>query len=204
VSELEKTQGGQLGKLSFASMLSNVDAVVSTGVLEQDKARLIGVPHMITRLTFRPPTPSPTVDDPNAMTDYVSIECVVADMPRIMQAIERRWIPGVTDLSGFAFSPEESLVYNDGSTGIRRQLVKFLAQAERITLPPRPSNVGDEFFDMPWTEWEAFDNYTFQNVEGSDTKIEVPDFDFRVFAEHGLRVSEYTFEGRAATTFYLS
>lgn len=185
----------------FASLLEGA-TVIQTATLEQDKMSLVGVPMVITRVTYRPKA---------AKTErgFVSVEAVIADEDHIRQAVRRGWIPGVERFDEFPFTPEELVVFNDGSTGIRRQLTMMLHSAGVLDIGA--FDAGDNSaFDRDWSEWESFATSTRQNLgedaQGNTVQIDVPDFpDLRIFAVHGLRVSNYTAAGVGdATTFYLS
>ncbi len=180
----------------FASLIDGA-TVIRTAALEQDKMSLVGVPMVITRVTYRPKA---------AKTErgFVSVEAVIADIPHITQAIRRGWIPGVERFEQFPFTPEELIVFNDGSTGIRRQLTMMLDSAGFLNIGDRAEGRNAEF-DRDWSEWESFATATRQKIS-DDQDIEIPDFNgLRLFAPRGLRVSNYTADGIGdATTFYLS
>lgn len=187
-------------QMSFAELSANATFTFDTGTLERDKAVLIGVPHVITRATFRPITLG---RDGEPQRGFVSLECKIADIKTLEMAVNRSWIPGVDNLSALSFIPEENIVYNDGSTGIRRQIVQMLTHFELIE-PGVISEKSD--FDRPWTEWDSFASYSMQS-DGNTPPVQVtiPDFpDLRVPIVHGLRASEYDAFGQAATTYYLS
>lgn len=180
----------------FASLIDGA-TVIRTAALEQDKMSLVGVPMVITRVTYRPKA---------AKTErgFVSVEAVIADVPHITQAIRRGWIPGVERFDQFHFTPEELVVFNDGSTGIRRQLTLMLDSAGSLNIGDRVEGMNSEF-DRDWSEWDSYTSYSTQKIT-EDQHIEIPDFkDLRIFAPRGLRVSNYTADGIGdATTFYLS
>ncbi len=183
----------------FADLIDGA-TVIQSATLEQDKMSLIGVPMVITRVTYRPRAAK-------MERGYVSVEAVIGDVPHILQAVTRGWIPGVERIVDFPFSPEELIVFNDGSTGIRRQLTFLLHGAGELNIGKykETSRVGvDSAFDRDWSQWESFKTATIQKV--NDAEIEIPDFQgLQIFAPHGLRVSEYTADGVGdATTFYLA
>lgn len=173
------------GQLSFAALQNeNALAVIQSAELERDKNLLLGVPHVITRVTYRP-----GIDD----KDYVSVEATLGDYAALSHAVLRKWIPNVATVDDLVFDPEERIVYNDGSTGIRRQLTMILHNAGIINVGP----VEDGFsYDRPYTEWESFNQVGKMNNESGDDKIEVPDIQHNgndaplaIFAMRGLRVS---------------
>jgi hypothetical protein len=142
--------------IDIKALLANADVVEGRTLTE--KGSLIGLPHIITSVSFR----EGTKDALGAQHDFVSCEyTTITDIP----------IEGV---------------YNDGSTGIRRQVVAYLAHKGLIP------EAYKETPDAPI--WVATED------ESKD-----PTFIVRFLAPRGLRVSdyknEYTNEGR---TFYLA
>lgn len=180
----------------FADLLDGA-TVIRTASLEQDKMTLVGMPMVITRVTYRPKAAK-------AERGFVSAEAVVGDVAHITQAIRRGWMPGIEHLDQFPFSPEELIVFNDGSTGIRRQLTMILQAAGVLDIGEFDDG-DNSAFDRDWSEWNSFATSTRQKI-GEDMQIDVPDFqNLRIFAPRGLRVSSYTADGIGdATTFYLS
>jgi hypothetical protein len=193
-----------IGQLSFRDLVEAPTFVVDESQLEKDKERLIGVPFVITRVTFRPGESAP---------DYVSCEAIIGDLQSLAEAVGRGWIPGVTDVQNLPFAPEEHIVFNDSSTGVRRKIVEMLHFAGMI-------NVGeatDEFDDAyrkPWQEWQSFSQVGQMNGEDGE-KIDIPDFtkspsgeQFAIVARHGLRVSNFSgvVDGKKVTAdiYYLS
>lgn len=197
-TEIDKRAAGQR-QLSFAELTQQATATFDTGMLEKDKALFIGVPLVITRLTYRPVVAGP---DGNPQRGYVSCEATIGDTQHLEQAIRRGWIPYADDLSAFPFAPEESVVFNDGGTGIRRSVTAMLHAQGRINIGTLTGENKD--FDRPWVEWESFDSVGTQKLDSGE-KIEIPDFyGIIVHAVHGLRASNFDAFGQPATTYYLS
>lgn len=142
--------------IDLSTLLENVDVVEGRPLV--DKATLIGVPHVITSVSFRKGAKSPD----GVQRDFVSCE--------------------ITTITS---TPIEA-VYNDGSTGVRRQIVAYLAS--KAILPK--AYVTDP--DTP--VW----------VTPSDPSEKDPEFGIRFLAPRGLRVSEYVGEFGEAKTFYLA
>jgi hypothetical protein len=164
--------------------------------LVTDKKTVIGLPFSILGVTFQ----KPVKDKANEYgeRDYVTLRCVVHDAAHIADALRRGLIPS----GEAAYDPEERIVINDGSTGIRRQIVKMLHSAKLIDI----GAIESEFsYDKPWTQWESFSQSEFQ---GED---EVPGFtknhngnQLHIKARRGLRASVYSNEyAEDAVTFYL-
>ena len=139
--------------IDLKGLLENADVVEGRPLT--DKASLIELPHIITTVAFR----KGTKDKDGIQHDYVSCEYT-----------------SITD------HPIEG-VYNDGSTGIRRQIVSYLAYKGVI---------GKEYQETP-------DAPIWVNDDVAD-----PEFVIRFIAPRGLRVSEYEGDFGEAKTFYLA
>jgi hypothetical protein len=140
--------------IDLSALLANVDVVEGRPLTE--KGSLIGMPLIITSVTFR----KGTKDAAGVQHDYVSCEYTTVT---------------ATPIEG---------VFNDGSTGIRRQVVSYLAS--KGIIPEGYTETPDE---IVWV----------------DSEDEDPMFEVRYLAPRGLRVSDYqndyTDEGR---TYYLA
>lgn len=170
------------GVQSYDAMLAGNDVDVVEGSDLLDKKLLEGVPHIITRIVFRPSGKS----DKN----YVSVEAITKD--------------------------NEQVVYNDGSTGIRRQLMNY-ALAKGWAVPAeeahtviseakaQPNNVLD-YGDLPidMFDWDLPAEMRFDN--NGDRLVVISDL--KLHAKRGLRPSDYKWKDengkeRDATTYYL-
>lgn len=145
------------GQIDVQGLLEGVDVVKGRPLV--DKGSLVGEPFVITNMTFR----KGNKDKSGTQHDYVSCE--------------------ITTLSG---TPVEC-VFNDGSTGIRRQAVAYLVAK---------GHIPTQYADAPDTAlWGV--------LPGSDDKD--PAFDVKLLAPRGLRVSEYTNEYTdEGVTYYLA
>jgi hypothetical protein len=129
--------------------------------------------------------------------DYVSLESVVADrdtinLPQVRQSYAEAH-GGAVDL--FVF-PNEPIVINDGSTGVRRTITKHLHDVGMIDVGGKESD-GLARFDRPFTLWKSgADEAQVGFASYPDGKP------FRYLAPRGLRRSEYEYQGMPATTFY--
>lgn len=184
------------GQGLFAELLDGA-TVIQAPSHEKDKFTLIGVPMVITRVTYRP-------KEGKTERGFVSCEAVIADTAHIQQAIRRGWIPGVETMEEFRFLPEELVIFNDGGTGVRRQITMMLQSAGLLDIGDFED--GDwSAFDRDWSEWNSFATSTRQKLGDTDQQIDVPDFQgLKIFAVHGLRASDYTTDGIKALTWYLS
>jgi hypothetical protein len=148
-------------------------------VLGHDLARdelldaLEGVPFLITRVTFR---------KGDYAAHYVSCECVIA--PKDM--LERRRV----NLATLPFDAGDHVVFNDGSTGIRRQIVAYLYGKGYIALPDPvviEGKAGECSFDLSPGEWA--------DISAGDMRFDtdgsaVYQADVRILAKRGIRISD--------------
>lgn len=184
--------------------LAAMDTIRLTGLSLVSKEELLGVPHIITRTTYWMPK-----KDQKGM---VSVEATVASADYLKYAITRGWIPNIETPDDLRILPSERIVYNDGGTGIRRQLTGLAHDAGAI-------DVGHEDmdnllrFDIPWPEWDSFmdSRYQSQEVGMVPTVFRYPhpteEGSYRPFlakVDRGLRVSRYSNEhADDVETFYL-
>lgn len=173
--------------LSFRELAVGADAVHGHD-LEQDKSALIGVPHLITGVVYRD-----GMLRNKQPTNYLSVEATIADWDTLYNRFQRGRI---TEDQLRRFSPNEAVVYNDGSAGIARQITAYLHDRELIQVPdgPEVGEVGECRWDVYRAQW----------IKGFDVDNPSPRFDIRLLCLRGLRVSEYEYGTGEAATFYLA
>lgn len=193
----ELDYSGVSTELASYEELMQVPGFMVTGATIVDKGWLLGVPHIVTSATFW----TPKQDKNGLRMGMVSLEGVIANatllerqirLGRVLERVgdETRVIKSLDELG---FYPDERIVYNDESTGIRRNVVKWLADTSLITLPKAaPKGYDGNLYDLPWPMWDAFSENTLQG------ELVVPRFTkmasgnpFLIHAARGLRVSEY-------------
>lgn len=158
---------------------------VAAGFKLVKKDALLGVPFVIIGATYREGMPREGMPG-----DYVSLECVVADqetMNRYAVAHPRRT---ALPQSEQAF-PNEPVVFNDSSTGVRREFTKWLHDQGLIHVgEPRE---GSNRYDTPFQYWEEGEDIAAKGIaiipwdEGEARPL-------RYVVARGLTISEYTFE----------
>lgn len=165
--------------------------------LVSDKDMLMGVPFFIVGATFQMPVADKA--RPGGFRDYVSSRAIIGTQEMLDEANERGWIPGK-----LAFKAEERILFNDGSTGIRRDIVKILDSAGLIKVGNEDLSVGVNRFDLPWTMWDSFSQSALQ---GENV---VPEFTtnhrgnlFTIKCARGVRRSDYSNEYGDSSTYYL-
>lgn len=143
---------------------------------------LVGVPFLIYRLTTRPGIVRRTKTGENKQFDYVSCEIVLADE----QEMNRRRV----DLTNLPFAPGDQVVFNDGSTGVWRQIVAYLHAREFIVLPEGPTGgpSGESIYDLPVADWT---DIRIGELTFDDDGNGIYTADVRLLCPRGLRVSEY-------------
>lgn len=163
---------------TWDALIQSADETIGYELISGEAAdKLIGVPHLITRVIFREGIlrKGETYKD-----DYVSCEAVVAPE----EVIKQRHVRGRLNVSEISVDPGEHIVYNDGSTGIYRQIVKYLAAKGLIELPEGPDagGKGESRYDLPRSQW----------IEGEEAATE--GINIRLYCPRGLRYSEYSNE----------
>lgn len=184
----------------FAKLVAGAEVLAGRRVTE--KPHLIGVPFVISAATFRYGRKLPTGE----YRDYVSLEA---------QVFVRRWLEElrakgrIKDIDALAVYPGESIVINDGSTGIRRQIVAILHDRGAIQVAPPEivKEYGAGVYDRPYWNWVG-------EFQEANTNTHVPEYpELRIdltetralIIRGGLTVSEYSNEyAEDARTFYLA
>jgi hypothetical protein len=162
-------------------------AITTKGADLLTAAELAGVPFVITGIALRPG------DFANPATKekgyYVSMEIVTGDEAEFAKARKRKRIPEDSSVD-----PGERLVFNDGSTGIYRQIVGLMEGLGWIKLPDGPEGGprGESRLDTPVSEWEFAD----PAATGVEVRFDadgqpVVIAPVRVHCERGIRVSQY-------------
>jgi hypothetical protein len=140
---------------------------------------LVGVPFVIKHVTFRHGDIIP--DGMKTPRDYVSVEALIH--PKFVHAFPRRYV-----------------VFNDGSTGIYRQIVAALVATGQATVPDdMPEEGGSNA-----TRYDVSYSRPIQNADESIT-WSAPEFKIHILCPEGLRRSDYTApNGVDAVTWYLA
>jgi hypothetical protein len=172
-----------------------------SGLSLLSKDTLLGVPHIITKVTYWRVL--------EGRIGHVSVEATLASADAMARAIRRGWVPGISNVDDMVLDPNERVVYNDGGTGIRRQLTA-LFHAKKAVDVGREDVADDSRYDTPWPEWVSFLDARVQSREVGEVPVvyRIPDGDgYRPLILHvdrGLNVSkyanEYTDDGE---TYYL-
>lgn len=203
MTEIAIPDSGQLSIDELLAAAGDSVTLIDQPVLEKDKLRLVGVPHIITKVSYRPGVLN---RETKVRGDYVSVEAVVVKQAQLDEAIKRGWIP--PDNMDQIPAAEERIVYNDGGTGIKRQLTHILWGKGLLVLNKKSAPQSMSDFDVPYSEWDSFSQAAEMN-DADGNKFPVPEFtreaDGRplvIIPRHGLRAS--FMEEFETNVFYLS
>jgi hypothetical protein len=157
-------------------------------------ANLIGVPFCITKAVFR----EGDFLNQGVTGWYVSLEALIAPAREVARAYQRGRIPEGTALS---VEPGESIIFNEGGTGVYRQVIAYLEAKGMVKLPdpdkPEGGSWGESRYDAIPSNWPEHSGIFGPNAEVI--------FDIRLLCPRGLRQSEYENEHtKQGVTRYLA
>lgn len=160
--------------------LTSGDTIIGSDLAKDELLdALVGVPFVITRLVFR----KGILRSNGVQGAYVSCEAVIAPKDVL---VKRR-----VDLNTLPFDPGASVVFNDGSTGMYRQILGYLVARGMVEVPdtlPEAGSYGETRYDIPPNGWSA--------VNAGEVQFE-PDgwanysVNIRLACPRGIRLSEY-------------
>lgn len=158
----------------------------SKGFRLVSKEDLIGIPHIVTSVIYRPGFPRAGTEG-----DYASVEAVIADAATLNAPQVRHQL--ASELTVF---PNEPVVYNDSGTGVRRTFTELFTWMGLIN--PGSAARGLSPFDKQYQLWDSGADLAATGIiaDGNGEK-------FRYLAMRGLRRSDYESEYGPATTYYI-
>lgn len=176
--------------------------IPSTHRLIEEKSSLVGIPHVITAVTYQLPTQTRPLG-------YVSVEALVADAETLERYRMMRRIPESSIINNRLFVDAlERIVYNDGSTGIRRTLTKLFEDQGMLVIGsdlPESGPLGQCRYDIPWPQWTNFSQSEMQSDVAVPRFTKLPNGNPLIIPiPNGLRSSGYTVDGEDVTTFFLA
>jgi len=180
--ELETVTGLGSAEVYWANVTADADRVEGADL--ERGANLIGVPFCITRAVFR----QGDFLNQGITGWYVSLEAVIGPASEIARALRRGRIPEGVELT---VEPGEDVVFNEGGTGVYRQIVAYLEAKKLITLPegPEQGKYGESRFDTLPPEWQVSDEVTVSlDPDSGNPNVSV---DIKLLCPRGLRSSEY-------------
>jgi hypothetical protein len=173
----------------WQNLLENADEIVGYDLARDEVTDdLTGVPFLLTHVVFRP-----GVLRGKERAAYVSCEVRIApalDIRLINTRREGSRLPRLSSLDDLPFGPNAHVIFNDGSTGVYRQVVKYLAMKRFIELPQpivETGVYGESSFDQSPGKWTAFPGGTTADLDGFTGY----DANVRLMCPRGLRLSLY-------------
>lgn len=194
------TEGGLYDPdLDFRKLLAEGgdEAFWSQGFRLVTKDDLLGVPHIVVSVTYREGFPRAGVKG-----DYVSLEAVIASpdilasMP-VMKSITTQQ-PEVRTVFDLGVFPNEAVIYNDGSTGVRRQVTEKIASLGMID-PGKPDKDVLVPGDRQIQKWAKGADLLGERLVATPNGQPLRFNNLR-----GLRKSDYENEYGEATTYYIA
>jgi hypothetical protein len=140
---------------------------------------LVGIPFVITRLTFRRGIPRTD----GSFKAVCAVETAIAPE----DVLKRRRV----NMAEMPFEPGAQVVFNDGSTGVYRQLVAYLATKGYITIPeelPEQGGYGESRYDLAHWEWTRINSGEVSQDKNGNPVYAI---NVRLTCPRGLRLSEY-------------
>lgn len=156
-----------------------------------EKDDLIGVPLIVISLTYREGY-SRKENDKTIVGDYVSVEAIVADEQTLGMPQFRKQLPATLNVF-----PNEAVIFNDGGTGIRRDMTKLLDDLGMIEVGGHADD--DRRYDRPYSLWKSG-----ADLAQAGITVDSNGEKFRYTAIRGLRKSEYESPFGPAETFYFA
>jgi len=166
----------------------DVDQVTGHDLAKDEVLDMLeGVPFLVTKMTFN-------AGDAGNRENYVSCEAQLAPRPEM----ERRQVK----LASLPFDPGDTVVFNDGSTGIYRQCVAYLYARQFINLPDPVITNGEGpkwdakkkemvyvcSYDLPASQWA---DVRAGEMRFTPAGIAVYTINVRLLAKRGIRISTY-------------
>lgn len=176
---------------AIAEAFASADEVMGSDLLKGEILdALAGVPFLVKSVTYRQQGP----------LTYLSAECIIG--PADMLARRR------VDTSNLPFEPGDTVVFNDGGTGIYRQITHYLHMREYLSIPEPviPGGMsGQSTYDLPLAQWgnsgwSANAGRIMYGPDGEPTYTA----EVRLLAKRGISISEYDWSGGRAKTRYLA
>lgn len=160
----------------WAALTASADQVVGSELITDEALdKLMKVPFVIVNVTYRDGIKRQGSD---YRDDYVSCEAVVAPEAELTKKVRM----GRLNLADISVEPGEHIVFNDGSTGIYRQITQYLHLKGFITLPEPVTDKGgkgESSYDLPRSQWVS-------GAEAAGDGLSI-----RLYCPRGLRFSEY-------------
>ncbi len=206
IENIDALSFGDLGEIG-----AEVGFATLPGFTNTDQLDLLGIPFVVTGIRFQAPITDKGRD--GGWRDYLTVEATVADRETLTEAVARKRITKGTGRNAVVIesvnelfvTPGERIVINDGSTGIRRQLVTILDKAGIVRVG---HSDNEKRMDLSWNQWDDAFLTPQQWVAADGTVLpyithRADGKPFLLMCRRGLHASDYSNEYGENTTFYL-
>ncbi len=209
MSEIDVRKAAEVA--NWDEMMAEATVIETPELVKDDDLKaLVGVPLIVTRMTFRRGISrkgKANYSDEHPNDAYVSLECKLhpgPDLNRINSKRRQNDLEPIESIQKMLFEPGSVAVINNGGTGIYRQCVAYLAAREYITLPedmPLSGEKGTTALDLSPAEWDGI--HAGESTFDDDGFL-CAEFPTVLAAKGGLQPSTYQWEDQDATTWYLA
>lgn len=192
------------GSITFADLTDQFVDFVETGGALIDPKVLEGIPFGIIGVTYREGF-ARAINGKSLKGDYASLEIVIADETTLNNS-------GV-DWKNRGIKPLDVRILNDGGTGIRRQMTRYLHIRSYAVVTAKTEDkiqetgkLGESDYDMPFAQWHSILKGESFKAQDESNVYEV-EFDRVCIAPSGTRSSTYenpSKKGDFVTTWYLA
>lgn len=192
------------GSISFADLTDEFVDFVETGGAVIRPAVLEGIPFGIISITYREGF-TRVIKGNKLKGDYASLELMIADEKTLNEC-------GI-DWKNRGIKPLDVRILNDGGTGIRRQMSRYLhirsyAMITEVGEDMITENgaLGESDYDIPFAHWVKHLKGELSKAQDGTNIYEV-EFDRMVVANRGTRGSRYenpAKKGEIIETWYLA
>ena len=204
--EIVRFQAGQLGdydenRHDWNTLMAEAVGVGGADLLDKELIDyLVKVPHCVVALDFRQGDAVGNGHD----GAYVSATAVIAPG----DVLQRRFKGNAkaSNVEALPFDAEDVVVYNDGGTGLYRQVVKLMHDNGYISLPDpviEGGVCGVSSYDLHPSQWSGIDVKRCRVSTGDGGEFKSVHVNIRISAPRGIRYSEYDGPTGKAKTRYI-
>lgn len=181
--------------------MEKADVITSPDLAKEESLdALVGMPMLITRMEFRRGVSrkgKPNFKKGREWDAYVTVTAQLppaeyVDFARVNMKRSQSKLPDIAGWDAIPFYPESTVVFNDGSTGIYRMCVAYLAEKGLIELPGgmAEGGKGESVLDTAPYEWSFVKTPENSSTDEDDGFVSAA-FDVRLAARNGIRLSQY-------------
>jgi hypothetical protein len=204
--EIVRYRPGQLGEFDenrhdWNTLMAEAVGVGGADLLDKDIIDyLVKVPHCVVAVDFRQGDATGNGHD----GAYVSCTAVIAPEDVLNQRFKGN--DKAADADSLPFDAEDVIVYNDGGTGLYRQVVKLMHDNGYISLVDpviEGGSSGESSYDVHPQLWAGVDPKRVRVLTGDNGEFKGVHVNIRISAPRGIRYSTYDGPTGKARTRYI-